>query len=96
MDGQTPINGNRRLRGGKAVVLGQTPSSEILTLLVGGEETSLLPVGEIPGAMGRWIVRNSQNALAAAAAIVRQVPPETIRNALRSPFATCDVIGARG
>jgi hypothetical protein len=60
----------------------------MLTLCVGGEETSLLLVREIPGAMDERIGRASQNAMAAiAAAIAQNVPVEVIRTALCS-FST--------
>ena len=55
---------------------------------MGGEETSLLLVREIPGAMDERIGRASQNAMAAiAAAIAQNVPVEFMRTALCS-FST--------
>ncbi len=93
-DEQNPVIGDHLLKGGKAVVLRQTPAGEMLTLLVGREETSLLPVREIPGATGGWVGCNSQNAMAAiAAAIAQNVPVETIRNAVRSFSVTTSLGG---
>ena len=88
LDEKNPVVGDHLLKGGKAVVLRQTPAGEMLTLRVSGEETSLLLVRKIPGAMDERIGRASQNAMAAiAAAIAQNVPVEVIRTALCS-FST--------
>jgi cyanophycin synthetase len=85
LDEKNPVVGDHLLEGGKAVVLRQTPAGEMLTLCVGGEETSLLLVREIPGAMDERIGRASQSAMAAiAAAIAQNLPVEVIRTALCS------------
>ena len=72
LDEKNPVVGDHLLAGGKAVVLRQTPGGEMLTLRVGGEETSLLLVREIPGAIDERIGRASQNAMAA-------IPPRSRR-----------------
>jgi cyanophycin synthetase len=88
LDEQNPVIGAHLLKGGKAVVLRQTPAGEMLTLRVGGEELSLLLVREIPGAKDERIDRASQNAMAAIAATIAQnVPLEVVRTALCS-FST--------
>ncbi|MDQ2653376.1 MAG: cyanophycin synthetase [Chloroflexota bacterium] len=70
---------------GRAVVLQQTRAGEMITLLDGKEETSLLRACEIPATMEGRIRVNIANALAAtAAAVARDVQVECIRDALRA------------
>jgi cyanophycin synthetase len=80
-----PVVDEHVRQGGRAVVLQQTATEELLTLLAGGEETAILPAAEIPATMDGRIRVNIANALAAAAAAIAQdVPLETIRAALRT------------
>jgi cyanophycin synthetase len=91
LDEQNPVIGDHLLEGGRTVVLRQTPAGETLSLRVGMEESTLLPVGEIPTPIGGNMHMNIQNALAAAAAAIGQnVPLADIRAALRT-FASSDV-----
>jgi cyanophycin synthetase len=69
---------------GRAVVLQQTSTGDMITVLEGKEETSLLHACEIPATSEGRIRVNIANALAAtAAAIARDVQLECIRDALR-------------
>jgi cyanophycin synthetase len=84
MDEENPVIRDHRRERGRAVVLRQTPSGEMLTLLEDKEETSLLLASEIPATLSGRIRANVANALAAAAAAVaRDVQLECIRDALR-------------
>jgi cyanophycin synthetase len=84
MDEGNPVIRDHRRERGRAVVLQQTGSGEMITLLEEQDETTLLRVSEIPATLGGRIRVNIANALAAAAAVVAQdVPLECIRDALR-------------
>ncbi len=85
LDERNPVVHDHVQRGGRAVVLGQSPAGEVLTLLAEGAATAILPAAEIPATMEGRIRVNIANALAAtAAAMAQEVPLEKIRTALRS------------
>jgi cyanophycin synthetase len=84
MDACNPVVRDHLRAGGRAVVLRLTDAGEMLTLLAGQEAPEILLAEEIPATMEGRIRVNIQNAMAAAAAALAQdVPPETIRSALR-------------
>ena len=85
MDPENPVLRDHLRERGRAVVLEQTASGEMITLLHGKETTSLLRACEVPATMDGRLRVNIANALAAtAAAIARDVPAECIRDALRA------------
>ena len=85
MDEDNRVIRNHRRERGRAVVLRQTADGEMLTLLDNDEETPLMPAGDIPATFDGRLRVNIANALAAAAAaIARGVPLDTIRDALRT------------
>jgi cyanophycin synthetase len=85
MDPENPVVQDHLRERGRAVVLQQTAGGEMITLLDGKAETSLLWASEIPATMEGRLRVNIANALAAtAAAIARDVQVECIRDALRA------------
>ena len=85
LDGCNPVVRDHLRAGGRAVVLHATEAGEMLTLRDGEEEKAILLAKEIPATMEGRIRVNIANALAATAtALAQDVPPETIRTALRS------------
>jgi cyanophycin synthetase len=84
LDEHSPAVGQHVRRGGRAVVLRQSPAGEMLTLISDGTETAILLATDIPATLNGRIRVNIANALAAtAAAIAQEVPLETVRTALR-------------
>jgi len=84
MEAESPVVRDHLRERGRAVVLQQTPAGEMLTLLEGKEESSVLLASEIPATLDGRIRVNIANALAAvAAALACDVPLEDIRTALR-------------
>jgi len=85
LNAASPVVAQHVVAGGRAVVLVQTPSGEMLRVRTEREDTELLRVEEIPATLQGRIRVNIANALAAtAAAIAQHVPYETIRTALRT------------
>jgi cyanophycin synthetase len=83
LDEHSTVVRNHLNEHGRAIVLGVIGGDEVILLVGRGHRTPILRAGDIPATMGGWIRVNIANAMAAvAAAIAREVPIATIRDAL--------------
>jgi cyanophycin synthetase len=89
MEEENPVVRNHIRERGRAVVLRQTRSGEMITFIEHKRETSLLLVNQIPATFDGRLRVNIANAMAAAAAAFAQdIQLESIRLALRTFTST--------